>query len=202
MLKRSRFGRILHGRRPVCAGRPMHLTTKVVPGAPSLRQPEVVWHFEELLAGAEQRGVQTVTYTIMGAHIHWLVLCESAEALRDATRYLFGQLARRLNRMWDRRGKLFVERYWSVCCKSVKQAFHALGYVLRNPLAAGYWVRARTLDGYVWVNEELLGNNRFLRSVTGPTPGVRRALLLAMAVRVVKWTPLTERMQMRLPGFL
>jgi len=63
-------------------------------------------------------------------------------------------------------------------------------------------VRARTLDGYVWVNEELLGNNRFLRSVTGPTPGVRRALLLAMAVRVVKWTPLTERMQMRLPGFL
>ena len=178
----------------------MHLTTHVVPGAPSLRQAEVLQHFRELLAGAEQRGVQTVAYAVMAGHIHWIVLCESAEALRDGTRYLFGQLARRLNRMWGRRGKLFVERYWSACCRSAKQAFHALGYVLRNPAVAGYWVRARGVDRYVGANEELLGRDRFLRSVTGTTPEVRRALLLDMAWRVVKWAPLAERMQYSLPG--
>ena len=178
----------------------MHLTTRVVPGAPSLRQPEVLQQLRELLAGAEQRGVKTVAYALMDGHIHLLVVCESAEELRDGTRYLFSQLARRLNRMWGRRGRLFVERYWSVCCRSVKQAFHALGYVLRNAANAGHFVRARTLDWYTGANEAMLGANRFFRSVTGDTPGVRRRLLLDMARRVVRWTPLSERTQLRLPG--
>ena len=178
----------------------MHLTTHLVSGAPSLRQPEVRQHFRQLLAGAEQRGVRTVAYALMGSHIHWLVMCDSDEELRDGTRYLFGLLARRLNRLWGRRGKLFVERYWSVCCRSAKQAFAALSYVLRNAAVGGYWVGARTLDRYTGANEALLGANRFLCSVTGDTAGVRRTLLLDMARQVVKWTPLAERTQLRLPG--
>jgi len=200
MLKRSRSGRILHGRRPFCAGRPMHLTTHVVDGAPSLRQPEVRRHFEELLEGARQRGVRTVSFSLLDTHVHWVVLAESAKALWDATRYLFGLLVRRLNRMWGRRGKLLAERYWSVCCKTAKQAFHALAYVLRNAADAGHWVKARCLDRYTDVDEDLLGQNRFLRSVLGYTPAVRRALLLDMSWRRVVFTPLSQRLQMSLPG--
>jgi len=200
VLTRSRFGSILHGHRPVSVGRPMHLTTHVVDGAPSLRQPEVRRHFEELLEGARQRGVQTVSFALLDGHLHWVVLAESPEALRDATRYVFGLLARRLNRLWGRRGKLFTERYWSVCCKTAKQAFHAVAYVLRNAAVAGYWVTARCLDRYTGVDEVLLGNNRFLRSVLGPTPAIRRALLLDMSWRRVEFTPLAQRLHLSLPG--
>ena len=200
MLRRSRSGRILHGSRPFSAGRPMHLTTHVVDGAPSLRQPEVRRHFEELIEGARRRGVQTVSFSLLDTHIHWVILAESREARQDGTRYVFGQLARRLNRMWGRRGKLLTERYWSVCCKTAKQAFHAVAYVLRNAAAAGHWVTARCLDRYTAVDEELLGANRFLRSVLGQTSAVRRALLLDMSCRRVRFKPLLQRVQLPLPG--
>ena len=131
---------------------------------------------------------------------HRVILAESREARQDGTRYVFGQLARRLNRMWGRRGKLLTERYWSVCCKTAKQAFHAMAYVLRNAAAAGHWVTARCLDRYTAVDEELLGANRFLRSVLGQTSAVRRALLLDMSCRRVRFKPLLQRVQLPLPG--
>jgi len=178
----------------------MHVTTHVVDGAPSLRQPEVRRIFEELLEGARQRGVRTVSFSLLPTHLHWVFFAESKEARQDATRYVFGQLARRLNRMWERRGKLLTERYWSVCCKTAKQAFHAMAYVLRNAAVAGYWVKARCLDEYTDVAEELLGANRFLRSVLGHTAAVRRALLLEMSWRPVRFVPLQQRVQLTMPG--
>lgn len=187
-------------RRPVTTSRPMHLTVRVRPDVPSLRCPEVLERLRSLLDAARERGLRVVSFALMPNHIHILGLPKSAEALRDAMRYLLGQLARSLNKLFQRRGKVFEDRYWSTCATSVKQAFHALNYVLKNAATAGLRVLRGGLDAYSGVDEELLGADRFLRSLLGPGADQRRALLLRMARGALPFIPLAERLQPRLPG--
>jgi REP element-mobilizing transposase RayT len=178
----------------------MHLTVKVLPDVPNLRRPEVLSRLRELLEEARQRGLRVVSFSVMPNHVHLYGMPESAAALRDAMRYLLGQLARSLNTIFQRRGKVFEDRYWSTCATSVKQAFHALNYVLKNAAAAGLRVLRGRLDAYSGVDEGLLGADRFLRSLLGPSAFQRRALLLRMAQGPLAFTPLAERLQPRLPG--
>ena len=178
----------------------MHLTARVAADAHSLRQPEVRALFRTLLEGARERGVRTVSFALLPDHVHWVVLARSRAALGDATRYVFSQLARQLNRRWRRKGALFVERYWSVCCRSVKQAFVVLNYVLSNALKAGCWSPVGVFDRFSGFDVQLLPENRFLRSVLGPTPAVWGPLLGEMALGRLAFVPVSERVQPRLPG--
>lgn len=209
MMKRSHTGRILHTRRAVSTARPMHLTVRVRTDVPGLRRPVVRALLRELLPAAQGRGVRTLALAVMPNHLHWVVLTESAAALRDATRYLLGQFARRLNRLFGRRGPVFVERFWSTCCKTARQCWQALGYVLRNARAAGCHVpaagpgqnaRVRGMDGFTGVDEAVLGADRFLRAVLGPTERARRAALVRLCAGPAPFVPLAERLQARLPG--
>lgn len=153
-----------------------------------------------MMSQARLRGVRTVASVLMGQHLHWLVVPDSAAALRDATRFVFGHLAQFNNRRFGRRGKVFVERFASICCRSVRQAFHALNYVIKNAIAGGYRVPAQGLDRYTDVFEDELASDRFLRAVAGPTPALRRELLARMTRGAVPFVPLAERCQPRLPG--
>jgi hypothetical protein len=195
-----RSGRLIHTRRVVVASRPLHISMRVRNDAPRLRRQEVLDRFRELRVEAGRRGVRTVAAVLMGSHLHWLVVADSPAALWDATRFVFGQLARFLNLRAGRRGKVFEDRYASRCCRSVKDAYAAIGYVLRNPSAAGCRVPARGLDRFTDLGENVLAGDPFLRSVVGPTPGLRRSLLLRMAREAVPFVPLAERRQPRLPG--
>ncbi len=61
---------------------------------------------------ARGAGVRTVAYALMDDHIHWIVIAESRAALAAATRLVFGQLARRINRVAGRvRGRVFADRF-------------------------------------------------------------------------------------------
>lgn len=100
----------------------------------------------------------------MGTHLHLIVISESRECLTDGARYLFGQLARRLNTLWRRRGRVFDDRYASQAGRSVRHAFQTIGYVLRNPRSAGLAPPDGPLDPYVGADESLLG-----RSYLSPT---------------------------------
>lgn len=179
----------------------MHLTMKVGPDVPSLRRPEVVERFRALQEIARERGVRTIAHQVMDDHIHWAVLPASAAALRDATRVVLGLLARFLNRLFGRRGPIFVDRYWSVCCKTAKHFWIMLCYVLKNAVTAGFRVRRGRLDPYGAVDEETLGATAFLRAVLGPTPELRRSVVLEMAQGPLPFVPLRERLQPRLPFF-
>jgi putative transposase len=200
MLRRSKHGRILHLRRPVVTQRPMHLTLRVHDGLPSLRRDEVLARFRELMAAAQQRGLRLVAWALMPNHIHILAVPTSAAALRDAMRYAVGQLARFLNRLWGRRGKVFVERFWSACCRSVRQGWAALNYVLRNPTTAGLRRPWDAGDAYTATDEQTMANDPFLRSFLGACPRQRRALLATMANGPVPFVPLAVRLQPALPG--
>ncbi len=137
MSSRSRSGRIRHRPRDVSTCRPMHLTAKLLPGLPSLRRRGLLAEFRGLRDRAREAGVRTVAYALMDDHIHWIVIAESRAALAAATRLVFGQLARRINRVAGRvRGRVFADRFWSSSGRSVRQAFQMVAYVLRNPYDA------------------------------------------------------------------
>ena len=178
----------------------MHLTKRVVQGLPGLRRPDVLRLFRELVEDARGRGLETVVFAMMNEHLHWVVIPRSAEALRDATRYVFGRFARRLNRLFGRRGKVFTERYWSSCCRSVRHAWQVLGYVLRNARTAGCFVPRGRFDRFAAADEVTIGADNFLRAVLGPTPALRRTELLRLAAGAAPFVPLAARLQLRLPG--
>lgn len=178
----------------------MHLTIRVHRDVGNLRDQAVLDELRGLLAGARRRGVRTIAAILMPDHLHWLVVPESADALRDATRYVFGKLAKFVNALLGREGKVFVERYYSACCRSVRQAFHALNYVLKNAVAGGVRRPGQGPDPYAQIDEDVLAGDRFLRSVVGPTPSHWRALLARMWSGPVPFVPVAERCQARLPG--
>lgn len=185
----------------------MHLTIKRRSGLPSLRGAGPLRLWRTLIAQARRRGVRTVAFALMANHIHWVVVPESAEALRDATRYVFGMLARRLGALWERRGKVFVERYYSCIGRSARQAWNQLGYVLRNPASAGCWEPCTDadddlsrLDWFVGVDIEELTRQRFLRSVFGRDGPALRHLLLQMSAQPVPYASLATRLQVAIPG--
>ena len=178
----------------------MHITKRVRTGVPRLRRQEVLDCFRELVEEARKRGVHTFAWVIQDDHIHWYARPESKEALADATRYVFGRFAKYVNRLFGRTGKVFEERYYSEISRSVKQAFVTLNYVLKNVVARGYRVPADRIDHYTRFCEDEIGADRFLRSVVGPTPRARRALLMRMTRGPVPWSPLLQRLQPALPG--
>ena len=189
----------------------MHLTVHTGDDVPSLRTDAAMGVFRELLAGARLRGMRTVALTIMPTHVHWVVVAESAEALRDATRFVFGQFARRFDALVGRRGKVFVERFWSVCAKAARHAWNLLGYVLRNAAAAGLGRRrgrgdggdaaiAGRLDRFTAVDMETIDADPFLRGILGPDGSERGRLILRMSREAVPYAPLRERLQRVLPG--
>lgn len=136
----------------------------------------------------------------MHEHVHLVLVPSSKEALRDAMRYLLSLLAQGLNRLWGRaRGKIFEDRYWSVCGKSARHAWQMLGYVLRNPVTAG--IRAPgERDPWVRFDLAALSADRFLLTVLGPTETLRREALAAMRRGPVPFRPAIERLQLALPG--
>ena len=205
MHDRTHTERMPHDRRDVPARRPIHITRDVQAGLPSLRQPAVLASFRSLVGEAAGRGVRTVAFALMSGHIHWVVIPQSREALADATRYVFGQLARRLNKLWGRRGRIFPDRYHSTAGRTACHAWQMVAYVLRNPAAAHIAPPDGRLDPFLGADEALLCTEPFLRSVFGLPLTALRRLLRQMAHEAVPFVPLRRRLQallqVRLPGF-
>ncbi len=177
----------------------MHLTVRLEAGLPSLRRGWIKARFFALLREAIGRGLRTVAVAIMGAHIHWIAIPRSRAALGDATRYVFGKLARSLNAAWGRRGKVFGERYYSRVGRSVRDAFHMVNYVLRNPAAAGL-ARRGVPDPFAGVSQPVLDGSRFLQSTFGAAGETRCRLLWRMCFERVPFQTVQRRYQQVLPG--
>jgi hypothetical protein len=101
----------------VSARVPMHVTTGVVEGLPDLRNAacyEVFWSaFEE---GAERVGrrvdgeFRVCEYSIQGNHLHLLVEASDNDALARGMQGLKIRIARGLNKLWGRKGRVWGDR--------------------------------------------------------------------------------------------
>jgi hypothetical protein len=137
---------------------------------------------------AERLGVRIVEFSIQHDHIHLIVEADDAGLLGRALRALGIRIARRLNALWARRGKVFGERYHLETLTTPRQVRNALAYVLCNFHKHGVNIGDVPMDlldecsSAVWFDGWTLPSLPL--AVTGPPPVSRpKTWLLAVGWR-------------------
>src|SRR5438105_422083 len=82
--------------------------------------------------GCERFGFRLVHFSVQGNHMHYIVEAPDAVALGRAMKGLEVRMARALNRVMNRRGPVFADRYHAHLLRSPREAAHAIRYVLDN----------------------------------------------------------------------
>ena len=112
---------------------PLHVTLRLVDDLPSLRQRDAFDVVYAALAAARARnGLRIVHYTVLANHIHLIVEAQSREVV---TRGLIGfqvRLVKALNKLWNRRGSIFADRYHDEVITNPRQTRNTLRYVIHN----------------------------------------------------------------------
>ncbi len=133
---------VSHAVRPELKARfPVLVTMKLVQGLPSLRggkARELV--FGAFAASAERHGMRLVHFSIQTNHLHLLVEARDTHSLSRGMQGLCVRLARRLNRLWNRAGRVFADRFHSRILRTPREVRYALGYVLNNARKHGLHV--------------------------------------------------------------
>ncbi|MBK9385251.1 MAG: transposase [Planctomycetes bacterium] len=111
---------------------PLHVTVSLADGLPSLRRGALKLVLAALSASSDRHGMRIVQYSIQRDHLHLLVEADDRECVARAMNALLSPLARALNKLWNRRGKVFPERYHDEVISTPTQARNALRYVLQN----------------------------------------------------------------------
>jgi putative transposase len=118
---------------PLASRHPVHVTLKVDEALPSLRGAALRSHVEECLRrGREREGFRLVHYSIQEHHLHLIVEAASARMLRGGVSGVTIRLARRINRVFRRKGSVFCDRYFPRVLKTPRQTRATLLYVILN----------------------------------------------------------------------
>ena len=126
--------RVRHlSREPLASRHPCHVTVRVREGVPSLRHAKLVREVERSWAKARERGdFRLVHYSIQSNHVHLIVEAKDADALGRGMNSLGSRLARAVNRVFVRAGRVLEDRYHHVVLRTPTQVRNALRYVLLN----------------------------------------------------------------------
>ncbi len=130
-----------HGKREALAARfPVLVTVKVRKGLPALRRKQSHRVFRQALeAGTERFGFRLVEYSLQTNHAHLLVEADDGRALSRGMQGLCVRISRALNKLWNRSGKVFADRFHSRILKTPREVRNALAYVLLNAQHHGIW---------------------------------------------------------------
>jgi len=149
-----------HDKRPPHkASIPLLITTKLLPGLPSLRRPGEAARIRAAFAdvgtaagaraaagartAADSRGkrsdsgkrsppFQVVHYSIQSNHLHLIVEAPDRASMTSGMRSVLVRIARALNRLWGRTGRVFADRFHERELRNPRQVRNALVYVLQN----------------------------------------------------------------------
>jgi REP element-mobilizing transposase RayT len=133
--KRPRGKRgVAHEVRPAIDRRtPAHVCCRIERGLGNLRGRREMGVVRECFRrGRERFGFRLVHYSVQRDHVHMIVEAESKRALTRGMKGLCVRMARALNRLWSRCGRVFRERFFLALLRSPRQLRNALVYVLRN----------------------------------------------------------------------
>ena len=131
---KGRVALVSHDVRPELDGRtPVHVVLRVVDDVPSLRTRPV---FEEICAafkaGGERNGFRLTHYAVLGNHLHLIVEAGSKKELSRGMQALAIRIARAVNRVAERKGRVFADHYFAHQLKTPTEVRHAIRYVLEN----------------------------------------------------------------------
>ncbi len=111
----------------------MHVTLKLRSGLPSLRSIRMVREVEQSFRGACDRSdFRLVHYSLLSNHAHLLVEAADASALARGMKAVASRLARAVNRILGRRGRVLLERFHLRVLRTPLETRRALAYVLLN----------------------------------------------------------------------
>ncbi|MBK9071543.1 MAG: transposase [Myxococcales bacterium] len=132
---------VSHLRRPKHkAAHPLHISLKVLPGVPNLRQPRlvrVITHAMRQVHSVQQgdasRGAfRIVEFSVQDTHVHLLAEAADQRAMSSGMASLAIRIARAVNRALGREGKVWRDRYYARRLTVPKEVRNALVYVLLN----------------------------------------------------------------------
>jgi REP element-mobilizing transposase RayT len=112
---------------------PALVTVKLRQHLPRLRDRKeraaLLTHFAR---GKDRFGFRLLHFAILNDHLHFVVEAKDRTALSRGLQGLLIRLARGLNKLWGRKGKVFADRYHDRALKSPREVRNALVYVLGN----------------------------------------------------------------------
>jgi putative transposase len=135
--------RVSHAKRPHFDERwPLHVTLRVREGLPPLRHTVCMEVFRQVMQEcAEQEGFRVVHWSVQSNHVHMIVEAEDQEALTRGMKRITIRLAKRWNKLWERKGAVFDDAYHFVSLDTPTQVRNALVYVLQNAKRHGVTLR-------------------------------------------------------------
>jgi REP element-mobilizing transposase RayT len=132
---RKKTGRagVKHAVRPFDRRAPLHVTVRMRPEVWNLRSARCFRVLERAFyAGCNRFGGRVCHFSVQHDHIHMVVEAGDRRALARAMQGLEIRMAKGLNRVMERRGKVFADRYHAVVLHTPTQVRAALVYVLMN----------------------------------------------------------------------
>ena len=138
---------VSHLTRPVLAARfPVHVTWRMDREVWNLRSRRCFSVMQRAMyAGATRFGFRLVHYAVMGNHVHFLVEAPDKRALARALKGLGVRIARALNRVMKRQGRVIGDRYHAHILRTPTEVKRARSYLLTN---AQKHYRIRFADPY------------------------------------------------------
>jgi len=143
---------------------PAHVTIRICKGISSLRIKKVIRAFRRSLRQVLAReGFRLVGYSIQSNHVHLIVEAADNDAMASGMKAVASRLARVVNRVFKRSGKVVDGRYHMRALTTPREVRNALAYVLLNvrkhyrernghappvridPASSGRW-----FDGWLW----------------------------------------------------
>jgi REP element-mobilizing transposase RayT len=169
---------------------PSHATLKLRQHLPRLRQKaEYAALRRAFAAGRDRFGFRLCHFAILNDHLHLLVEAADRTALRRGLQGLAIRIARALNKLWGRKGKVFADRYHDRALTSPREVRNTLVYVMGNarkhaaegrmvrvPQAIDMFTSAPWFDGFR-ERERELARVRGLEAITKPITDARTWLL-------------------------
>jgi REP element-mobilizing transposase RayT len=166
-----------HVRRPRIHGLvPVHVTLRVASHVYNLRSRRSFRVIRKAInIAAERFGVRIIEFSVQGNHMHFVVEAAAHEALSRAMQGFSIRLAKGLNAMMNRRGRVFADRYHARALGSRYDARRVVRYVRdnfrRHMAKIGKLLPLTFVDPFASprVDVELpAARSAFLRITTGP----------------------------------
>jgi REP element-mobilizing transposase RayT len=130
---RARAG-VVHRRRPVLKSRfPVHVTWRMKEGVWNLRSRRCFTALARAFwGGANRFGFRLVHYSVQGNHVHLLVEAKDERALSRGMCGLGVRVAKSLNRVMRRHGKVLDDRYHGRILCTPTEVRRAREYLVQN----------------------------------------------------------------------
>jgi hypothetical protein len=111
---------------------PQHTTLRLVDAVANVRRWRVFAEIVAAIAASHRDGFRVIEFSVQDGHLHLITEASGTKTLSDGVRALSIRIARAVNRVLNRRGRVFADRFHTRALTSLREVRNALVYVLQN----------------------------------------------------------------------